>query len=123
MTLDELQIGQIASIVEVSGQDGIAIRLMEMGLTDGEEIQLIGFAPLGDPIEFLVRSYRLSLRKAEAKRVTVLARSSFRPPDGHGSESLLLSRIWLKKFPRNISHEQSPSSGIRIRGKVLCLAR
>ncbi|RLS80202.1 MAG: iron transporter [Planctomycetota bacterium] len=74
MTLDELQIGQIASIVEVSGQDGIAIRLMEMGLTDGEEIQLIGFAPLGDPIEFLVRSYRLSLRKAEAKRVTVLAR-------------------------------------------------
>jgi ferrous iron transport protein A len=74
MTLDELQIGQIASIVEVSGQDGIAIRLMEMGLTDGEEIQLIGFAPLGDPIEFVVRSYRLSLRKAEAKRVTVLAR-------------------------------------------------
>ena len=74
MTLDELQIGQIASIVEVSGQDGIAIRLMEMGLTDGEEIQLIGFAPLGDPIEFLVRNYRLSLRKAEAKRVTVLVR-------------------------------------------------
>jgi ferrous iron transport protein A len=74
MTLDELQIGQIASIIEVSGQDGIAIRLMEMGLTDGEEIQLIGFAPLGDPIEFLVRSYRLSLRKAEAKRVTALAR-------------------------------------------------
>ena len=74
MTLDELQIGQIATIIEVSGQDGIAIRLMEMGLTDGEEIQLIGFAPLGDPIEFLIRSYRLSLRKAEAKRVTVLAR-------------------------------------------------
>ena len=74
MTLDELQIGQIASIVEISGQDGIAIRLMEMGLTDGEEIQLIGFAPLGDPIEFLVRNYRLSLRKAEAKRVTVLVR-------------------------------------------------
>ena len=74
MTLDELQIGQIASIVEISGQDGIAIRLMEMGLTDGEEIQLIGFAPLGDPIEFLVRTYRLSLRKAEAKRVTVLVR-------------------------------------------------
>ena len=73
-SIPELQIGQIASIVEISGQDGIAIRLMEMGLTDGEEIQLIGFAPLGDPIEFLVRSYRLSLRKAEAKRVTVLAR-------------------------------------------------
>ena len=38
MTLDELQIGQSASIIEVGGDDGIAIRLMEMGLTDGEEI-------------------------------------------------------------------------------------
>ena len=58
-----------------NGNDGIAIRLMEMGLTDGEEITLIGFAPLGDPIEFLIRGYRLSLRKAEAKRVTVSAES------------------------------------------------
>ena len=71
MTLDELRIGQRASILEVVGDDGISIRLMEMGLTDGEEITLIGFAPLGDPIEFLVRGYRLSLRKAEAKRVAV----------------------------------------------------
>ena len=44
-----------------------------MGLTDGEEITLIGFAPLGDPIEFLIRGYRLSLRKAEASRVEVTA--------------------------------------------------
>lgn len=75
MTLDELHIGQCACIVDVCGDDGIAIRLMEMGLTDGEEITLIGFAPLGDPIEFLIRGYRLSLRKAEAKRVTVSAES------------------------------------------------
>ncbi len=73
MTLNELRIGQRASILDVSGDDGIAVRLMEMGLTDGEEITLIGFAPLGDPIEFLIRGYRLSLRSAEAKRVTVTA--------------------------------------------------
>ncbi len=73
MTLDDLKIGQRALIVEVGGDDGIAIRLMEMGLTDGEEITLIGFAPLGDPIEFLIRGYRLSLRKAEARRVEVTA--------------------------------------------------
>ncbi|MEI8016823.1 MAG: FeoA family protein [Schlesneria sp.] len=71
MTLNDLKIGQRALIVEVGGDDGIAIRLMEMGLTDGEEITLIGFAPLGDPIEFLIRGYRLSLRKAEASRVEV----------------------------------------------------
>ena len=73
MTLDELQVGQRARILEISGDDGIAIRLMEMGLTDDEEITLLGFAPLGDPIEFLIRGYRLSLRTSEAKRVTVMA--------------------------------------------------
>lgn len=74
MTLDELAIGQTAEIVDVQGEDGIAIRLMEMGLTEGEEITLVGVAPLGDPIEYLIRSYRLSLRKAEARRVTVTAK-------------------------------------------------
>ena len=44
---------------------------MEMGLTDGEEIVLLGFAPLGDPIEFEVRGYRLSLRTTEARRVQI----------------------------------------------------
>ena len=73
MTLNELKIGQRALIVDVVGDDGVAIRLMEMGLTDGEEIALIGYAPLGDPIEFLIRGYRLSLRKTEAERVTVTA--------------------------------------------------
>ena len=72
MTLDELPIGHRARILDVAGNDGIAIRLMEMGLTDGEEITLIGFAPMGDPIEFEIRSYRLSLRKAEARRVTIV---------------------------------------------------
>lgn len=73
MTLDELRVGQKARIVSVEGNDGIAVRLMEMGLTDGEDISLIGFAPFGDPIEFLIRGYRLSLRKTEAMRVVVVA--------------------------------------------------
>ena len=73
MTLNELRIGQHGRIVNVEGSDGIAIRLLEMGLTEGEDISVIAFAPLGDPIEFLVRGYRLSLRKTEAMRVTVEA--------------------------------------------------
>lgn len=71
MTLNELQVGQRGRIVDIEGNDGIAIRLMEMGLTDGEEIVLLGFAPLGDPIEFEIRGYRLSLRNTEAKRVQI----------------------------------------------------
>ncbi len=72
MTLAELnRIGQRATILDISGDDAIAMRLMEMGLTDGEEISVVGFAPLGDPVEYAVRGYRLSLRKSEAKRVSV----------------------------------------------------
>jgi ferrous iron transport protein A len=42
-----------------------------MGLVEGEEIENLGTAPLGDPIEYLVKGYRLSLRQTEARRVTV----------------------------------------------------
>ena len=71
VTLNDLSVGDSAVIVAVHGEDGIAIRLMEMGLIDGEPIELIGLAPLGDPMEFAVRGYRLSLRRDEAQRVEV----------------------------------------------------
>lgn len=72
MTLDALKTcGQKARILDVAGEDAIAVRLLEMGLTENEEIELIGRAPLGDPIEFHVRGYRLSLRGEEARRITI----------------------------------------------------
>jgi ferrous iron transport protein A len=71
-TLNDLvRTGQRGRILDVTGDDAVAVRLMEMGLTEGVQIELIGFAPLGDPVEFLVRGYRLSLRKAEASRVAI----------------------------------------------------
>jgi ferrous iron transport protein A len=51
--------------------DEIAVRLLEMGLTPGVELELLGKAPLGDPLEFELRGYRLSVRIAEARRVAV----------------------------------------------------
>lgn len=71
ITLDSLNEGQKARILDVGGEDAIAVRLMEMGLTDGEEVEHLGCAPLGDPIEFLIRGYRLSIRSLEAQRVIV----------------------------------------------------
>ena len=70
-TLDQLPVGSRARIEEVCGEDGVSIRLMEMGLIDGEEIECLGSAPLGDPLEFLVRGYHLSLRQTEARRVRI----------------------------------------------------
>lgn len=70
-SLADMREGQSAKVIEITGNDSIATRLMEMGLTDGESIQLIGFAPMGDPLEISIRGYRLSLRKIEAQRVLV----------------------------------------------------
>ena len=70
-TLDVLKLGERATIRDVSGDDGVAVRLLEMGLTPGEEIEMIGRAPLGDPIESHLRGFRLSLRRDEAQRIVI----------------------------------------------------
>lgn len=71
ITLADLAVGQRGRVACVDGADSLAMRLLEMGLTPGAELKLIGVAPLGDPIEIELRGYRLSLRKSEAKRVSV----------------------------------------------------
>jgi ferrous iron transport protein A len=70
-TAAELRIGERARVARVDGMDEIAVRLLEMGLTPGVELELLGKAPLGDPLEFELRGYRLSVRIAEARRVAV----------------------------------------------------
>lgn len=71
MTLSELQIGEKGLIADVVGSDGVAARLLEMGLLPGETIEVIGRAPMGDPTEYSVVGYRISLRKVESARVQV----------------------------------------------------
>ena len=51
------------------GSGALQQRLLEMGVMEGEEVEVIRLAPLGDPIEILIQGYHLSLRKAEAKLV------------------------------------------------------
>jgi ferrous iron transport protein A len=70
-SLDKLERGRWAVVKAIEGADGIVQRLLEMGLLEGEEIEVLGFAPLGDPMEIRLRGYRLCLRRAEAARVTV----------------------------------------------------
>jgi ferrous iron transport protein A len=70
-SLTSLAVGARAKVVRIDGVDELACRLMEMGLTPSVELSLVGFAPLGDPLELELRGYRLSLRKSEAARVEV----------------------------------------------------
>ena len=70
-TLADLSIGDRARVSGVSGVDQVSVRLMEMGLTPGVEVAVIGAAPLGDPLEIRIRGYRLSVRRSEAARIEV----------------------------------------------------
>ncbi len=70
-TLDRLRPGCRGRIDALAGDDALLQRLLEMGLLEGEEVEVVTVAPLGDPIEIRLRDYRLSLRKSEAARVLV----------------------------------------------------
>ena len=71
MRLADMAVGTQAKVLKVSGTDDISLRLMEMGMTPGVDVTLIGTAPLGDPLELELRGYRLSVRRSEAARVEV----------------------------------------------------
>lgn len=70
-TLDQLTVGQRGRIEKIEGSDAIVQRLFEMGLLEGDLVEVVGFAPLGDPMEIRLQDYNLSLRRQEAARVTV----------------------------------------------------
>jgi ferrous iron transport protein A len=70
-TLAQMPVGSAAKVARIEGADELACRLMEMGLTPGVELRVVGVAPLGDPMELELRGYRLSVRKTEAMRVEI----------------------------------------------------
>jgi ferrous iron transport protein A len=69
--LNQLKIGQIARILDFTEDNAITQRLEEMGINPGEEITVVRFAPLGDPIEIKIRGYLLTLRRDEANLIKV----------------------------------------------------
>jgi ferrous iron transport protein A len=75
--LSRLMPGEHGTIVRIAtSANKVRERLMEMGLTKGTPIELIRFAPMGDPIEVKVKGYRLSLRREEAESIFVLKNSA-----------------------------------------------
>jgi small GTP-binding protein len=70
-TLKEVNIGETVTVVKVTGEGPVKRRIMDMGITKGTDIYVRKVAPLGDPIEVMVRGYELSLRKADVERIQV----------------------------------------------------
>ena len=71
MTLNELKIGQSAVIVAVGGEGTLRNRLIDMGLIPHTTLTLRKVAPMGVPIEILIRGYELTLRLEDAANITV----------------------------------------------------
>ena len=71
MTLDKIAPGHSCIIVTTGGEKRIRRRLLDLGLTPNTRITVHKVAPLGDPIEILLRRYYLTLRKGEARYITV----------------------------------------------------
>ena len=63
MTLDELRIGGSAVIKTVNGEGALRLRLLDMGLIPRTRVSMIKIAPMGDPMEIMVRGYELTLRQ------------------------------------------------------------
>ena len=73
MTLARATLGKAVVIDRIGGERAFRRRLMELGLTPGTRVEPVGVAPLGDPIELLVRGASLSIRKCDAELVAVIA--------------------------------------------------
>ena len=71
MKLSDIEIGGRAVIVKVAGHGGFRRRIVEMGFIKGKVVEVLNRAPLGDPIEYSVMGYNVSLRLSEAEKIEV----------------------------------------------------
>jgi len=69
--LSDLEPGDKCKVTHVGGSGGERRRMMDMGIVRGSRIEVVRKAPMGDPVEFLLRGYNLTLRKHEAEVVRV----------------------------------------------------
>ncbi|MGN0165571.1 MAG: ferrous iron transport protein B [Lachnospiraceae bacterium] len=71
MNLKELPIGMTATILSVGGEGALRQHFLDMGVIPNEEITLVKYAPMGDPMEFMIHGYELTLRVADAEKIEI----------------------------------------------------
>ena len=71
MTIDDLKIGQQGTIAAVGGEGALRLRFLDMGLIPGTQVRLQKVAPMGDPIQIQVRGYELTIRREDARRISL----------------------------------------------------
>ncbi|MBQ9285032.1 MAG: ferrous iron transport protein B [Bacteroidaceae bacterium] len=123
MKLSELQTGQSAEIVKVSGHGGFRKRIVEMGFIKGQRVEVLLNAPLQDPVKYKLMGYEVSLRHDEAALIEVVTEAEAEretlPPDAasepltleHQGESLLHHAAERKHKEINVALVGNPNCG------------
>ena len=71
MTLDKLKIGKSAVITAVGGEGALRLRFLDMGLIPKTQVRVQKIAPMGDPMQILIRGYELTIRKEDAAKIEI----------------------------------------------------
>lgn len=71
ITLDDLKVGDTARVVRLMAHGPFKKRLLEMGFVAGADVEVVKYAPLKDPVEYLIKGYHVSLRHEEAAMIIV----------------------------------------------------
>lgn len=99
--LTDLTPSDRAIIHQVRGHGALRKRLLDMGVIPGAEIAVVRVAPLGDPVEYLIKGYHLSLRRSEAEQIlvhTVIAGSNTKTgSQKNGTQTMGRCSRWLRR--------------------------
>ena len=71
--LSSLNPGEKATVLEACGELELRLRLMEMGFVRGTKVKVVKYAPLNDPMEFIIKDYHVALRREQAANVLMTA--------------------------------------------------
>ncbi len=85
MTIREMNIGQTCVITRVGGEGALRQHFLDMGVINGAKVTVVKYAPMGDPVELLIRGYQLTLRLDDAQHISVMPADEIQPDDA-GSE-------------------------------------
>ena len=69
--LSQLKPRERGTVAKIGGGGPVRRRILDMGVVPGTEVEVVKVAPLGDPVDLLIRGYHLSLRKEEAREILV----------------------------------------------------
>ncbi len=94
MTLKELPIGKKATVTTVGGEGALRQHFLDMGIIPNTDIVLVKYAPLGDPMEFMVHGYELTLRVADAEKIEI---TDVREDDNGENADAVKSKAQRKK--------------------------